>query len=122
MKRALLCVVMAFAMLASACYNHGVEEEGVFPGVTVLTLETADSRTSLGEKEGDTYPVYWSEGDRIALNGKRSEVADINTDNPKVANSRFGYSAGGSQSGRWQRRQQFLRPCQRLSEQQRGLL
>ena len=92
MKRALLCVVMAFAMLASACYNHGVEEEGVFPGVTVLTLETADSRTSLGEKEGDTYPVYWSEGDRIALNGKRSEVAEINPDNPKVANFTINYT------------------------------
>ena len=92
MKSALLCVVMAFAMLASACYNHGVEEEGVFPGVTVLTLETADSRTSLGEKDGDTYPVYWSEGDRIALNGKRSEVAEINPDNPKVANFIINYT------------------------------
>ena len=41
-------------------------------GQTVITVSTGDTKTSLGEKDGDTYPVYWSEGDKIALNGVAS--------------------------------------------------
>lgn len=39
-----------------------------------LRLHSAPlTRTVLGELSGDTYPVYWCEGDRIAVNGQRSE-------------------------------------------------
>lgn len=31
------------------------------------------TKTILGEPNGSSYPVYWCEGDRIAVNGKRSE-------------------------------------------------
>lgn len=31
------------------------------------------TKTILGEPDGSSYPVYWCEGDRIAVNGKRSE-------------------------------------------------
>ena len=46
----------------------------------LLTLSIIDTRTALGEKQGDTYPVYWSEGDRIAVNGVMSQEAVINSD------------------------------------------
>ena len=46
----------------------------------LLTLSINDTRTALGEKQGDTYPVYWSEGDRIAVNGVMSQEAVINSD------------------------------------------
>lgn len=31
------------------------------------------TKTILGEPDGSSYPVYWCEGDRIAVNGQRSE-------------------------------------------------
>lgn len=39
-----------------------------------LSLDSGTiTKTILGEPDGSSYPVYWCEGDRIAVNGKRSE-------------------------------------------------
>lgn len=52
------------------------------------------TKTILGEPDGSSYPVYWCEGDRIAVNGKRSEplhgIGDKVTD---ATFSVFGVSA-----------------------------
>lgn len=52
------------------------------------------TKTILGELDGSSYPVYWYEGDRIAVNGKRSEplhgIGDKVTD---ATFSVFGVSA-----------------------------
>ena len=53
--------------------------------VTKLQISLESTRTSLGEKVGDTYPVYWSEGDKISVNGEASSEAVINGDNRSVA-------------------------------------
>lgn len=37
-----------------------------------LIMPGGKTKTSLGLKDGDSYPVYWEEGDVITLNGKRS--------------------------------------------------
>ena len=47
---------------------------------TTITVSTAGSRTSLGAKQNNTYPVYWSEGDCIGVNGLKSQSVSINTD------------------------------------------
>ncbi len=39
---------------------------------TKLAISLEESRTQLGEKAGDVYPLYWSEGDKIAVNGVAS--------------------------------------------------
>ena len=49
--------------------------------VTELTIFTQPTRTSLGGKVDDTYPVYWSEGDRIVINGTLSEEAILDGEN-----------------------------------------
>ena len=54
-------------------------------GVTTITVTTPATRTSLGEKEGDTYPVYWSEGDQIVVNGRRSSEVVIDSSNRSCA-------------------------------------
>ena len=41
-------------------------------GGTELAISLEESRTQLGEKAGDVYPLYWSEGDKIAVNGVAS--------------------------------------------------
>ena len=49
--------------------------------VTELTISTQPTRTSLGGKVDDTYPVYWSEGDRIVINGTLSEEVILDGEN-----------------------------------------
>ena len=43
-------------------------------------LSIASTRTLFGEKAGDCYPVYWSEGDRIVVNGITSKEGAISSD------------------------------------------
>ena len=56
---------------------------------TVLTVSLGKTRTSMGGKVGDTYPVYWSEGDCIAVNGVLSNEAQIDADEPATATFKF---------------------------------
>ncbi len=52
---------------------------------TTLSVSLEPTRTALGAKEGDTYPLYWSEGDRIVINGVASENAAIDATNRSAA-------------------------------------
>ena len=56
-----------FACTTDATEDLGVQVNGADQTEIVLSLE--ESRTQLGEKVGDIYPLYWSEGDKIAVNG-----------------------------------------------------
>lgn len=47
---------------------------------TKLEVGLPGTRTVIGEKDGDTYPIYWSEGDKIAVNGVPSERVAIDAD------------------------------------------
>ena len=67
-------IVVAFA--AYSCVADATEDLGVQigngEGQTTLTLSLEESRTQLGEKADGIYPLYWSEGDVIAVNGQQS--------------------------------------------------
>ena len=71
--RFLLAVV---AMVALSCTTDTTEDLGVGlgnnGGLTEITLSLEASRTQLGEKAGDLYPLQWSEGDQISINGVAS--------------------------------------------------
>ena len=84
MKHLLLFASVAFLLIGCSA-DKTVDYIGVEDGATVLTLSIQSSRTSLGDKSGDTYPVYWSEGDRIAVNGILSEEAVIKAENASSA-------------------------------------
>ena len=60
--------VLAFSCVADATEDLGVKL-GNTNGLTEITISLEESRTQLGEKAGDVYPVVWSEGDAIAVNG-----------------------------------------------------
>ena len=54
----------------------------------VKTLQVAlptPTRTELGDKVDGKYPVFWSEGDVLAVNGKPTTNIAINSENPSVA-------------------------------------
>ena len=55
-----------------------------------LSVSLAETRTSLGEKSGNNYPVYWSEGDCIVVNGVKSQAAQINANNQASATFELG--------------------------------
>ena len=44
---------------------------------TTLTVALTQTRTSLGKPDGKNYPVYWSDGDKIVVNGQLSEEVEI---------------------------------------------
>ena len=77
MKRYLLGTLLcAFALIA--CQTNETIDNFGDNGSTTFTISTAATRTYLGEKEGDVYPIYWSEEDKIVVNGVPSEKIQIN--------------------------------------------
>ena len=81
MKNLAKIFMMVAALFAFACTTDVTEDLGVQlgdgAGQTTITLSLEESRTQLGEKAGDLYPLYWSEGDAIAANGFASNpIAD----------------------------------------------
>ena len=84
MKRHLLGTLLCAFALIGCQTNETIDNFGE-NGSTTFTISTAATRTYLGEKEGDVYPIYWSEGDHIVVNGNISEEAVINAKNPTSA-------------------------------------
>ena len=62
------------ALFAFSCTTDTTEDLSlsIKGGGTELAISLEESRTQLGEKAGDVYPLYWSEGDKIAVNGVAS--------------------------------------------------
>ena len=81
-------VILAGLMLVG-CQNFE-EQDVVGVDGRSLTVSLAETRTSLGAKEGTTYPVYWSEGDCIVVNGVKSQAAQINVNNQASASFELG--------------------------------
>ena len=79
--------LVAFTLLAVGCTTPSTDDSSNIANddVTSLTLSIQSTRTSLGEKVGDTYPVFWSEGDKISVNGIASNEAVISEENKAVA-------------------------------------
>ena len=74
-------LLVVTAISAVACSADIVDETTAVGNKTTISVSLQSTRTSLGEKGEESYPLYWSEGDRIAINGTSSEEAVINLDN-----------------------------------------
>ena len=82
-------VAVAALFVGVSCTTDTTEDLGVQvvgKGQTVITVSTGDGelRTSLGEKADGSYPIFWSEGDVLSLNGVASKSIEIK-DGGKVA-------------------------------------
>ena len=82
-------VTLILALLAVACQGDITTDKTIGGGISSLTISTPATRTYLGTKDSDTYPLYWSEGDRIVVNGVTSNEAVINPSNPSSASFTF---------------------------------
>ena len=76
-----LFVAVAFLFASFACTTDVTEDLGVQAGngagQTEILLSLEESRTQLGEKAGEVYPLYWSNGDKISVNGTESNALSV---------------------------------------------
>ena len=69
---AVVAGMFAFSCVTDATEDLGIEV-GKGGGKTQITVSLEESRTQLGERNADgKYPLYWSAGDQIAINGVAS--------------------------------------------------
>ena len=83
-----LAIAVLFA--GFACTTDATEDLGIevnqSKGTTEITLSLEESRTQLGEKADNTFPLYWSNGDKISVNGVESNTITVGE---KVATASF---------------------------------
>ena len=89
MKHYILSIlVLLFAAISSGCQTDvdiDSSDNGPRGALTSLTISLEESRISFGKKNGNSYPIYWSDGDKIVVNGVVSEEAIIDEENPACA-------------------------------------
>ncbi len=89
MKKYFAIFGIAAAVLVASCTREQLAPESpVFPaGKTVITLTTEMTKTTMGELSEGKRPVYWANGDKIAVNGVVSDpLADLD---PNSASASF---------------------------------
>ena len=70
-------MAVCVALFAFACATDPTEDRGVnvdVNGQVSLTISLEGTKTHLGTEVDGDYPLYWSEGDAIAVNGHASEA------------------------------------------------
>ena len=82
-------ILVVTAISAVACSADIVDETAAVGNKTTISVSLQSTRTSLGEKGENSYPLYWSEGDCIAINGICSEEANISLANRSSAQFTF---------------------------------
>ena len=75
MKTVTKLFVAVVALFAYSCVTDTTEDLGVkIDGQTTeIVLSLEESRIQLGDKANGLYPIYWSEGDQISVNGVASQ-------------------------------------------------
>ena len=61
-------------LFAFSCVQDTTEDLGHSATGTSVTVSLENSRTQLGAVADGVYPVYWSAGDQIAINGVASNA------------------------------------------------
>ena len=92
MKQLRLLASLLIATLTISCVQHnevGVKGETITISVS-LKNPTPNTKTSLGDKTDDgKYPILWSEGDKIVMNGKCSEDIELNNEDNRRGSFTF---------------------------------
>lgn len=77
MKNLTKLLLVIVALFAYSCTTVTTDDLGIELGggkATTIELSIESSRTQLGVKGEDIYPLYWSEGDQISVNGVASNA------------------------------------------------
>ena len=90
MKNLTKVLLALTTLLTFSCSTDAIDDiHSNKNSITSISITLEGTRTQLGEKVGENYPVYWSDGDRIAINGYCSHEANINTENKSCATFNF---------------------------------
>lgn len=73
MKKISMILGSALMMLTVGCTTDTTKEVINNDNKVIIGLSVDGTRTSLGDKTGTEYPVLWSAGDKVAVNGVASE-------------------------------------------------
>ena len=93
MKKIFIGLTSILATISCITYTTEdvrLNEQQSFVTESSITLSLESSRTQLGNKVGEGYPLYWSQGDKISANGVESAEAVIDTEDPSSATFNFG--------------------------------
>ncbi len=74
MKKQSIIFGLALAMLTVGCAKDATEDVAVKGNEVTIGVTADATRTSLGAKDGETYPVLWSKGDQVSVNGVASKT------------------------------------------------
>ena len=85
--KSFLKLLLLVGVVFTACQT---DKTATNEGVNSIELSIPHTRTSLGDKQDGVYPIYWSEGDRISVNGVASSEAVIDETDPSRAQFSFG--------------------------------
>ena len=88
MNRLYIIALVVISTIFVGC-QADLTNDNQIGGNNTLTLSISGSRTSLGEKVGDTYPICWCEEDKIAVNGIVSSSVQIDANEPSKATFEF---------------------------------
>ncbi|MBR1962647.1 MAG: hypothetical protein IKA26_06835, partial [Alistipes sp.] len=94
MKNLFKILLAVVALAVVGCTTDATEDLdtqfGGVDGQTTITLSLEESRTQLGTEVDGLYPLTWSKGDKISVNGVESGEAVIDSDNPASATFTIG--------------------------------
>ena len=92
-----LFLTSALVLMLAACAkeNQAPQSDSDLITVTIGATAQENSKVAIGQKDGDVYPVIWTAGDKIAVNGVASSEADIQS-NPAYAKFNVTVPAAGS--------------------------
>ena len=77
-------VLVAILVSFTACKKDIIEDINSTASEYQLTISLPETRTSLGSKKGEIYPVYWDVMDKIVANGNVSDYAKISDNQAKA--------------------------------------
>ena len=94
MKNLFKILLAVVALAVVGCTTDATEDLdtqfGGVDGQTAITLSLEESRTQLGTEVDGLYPLTWSKGDKISVNGVESGEAVIDSNNPASATFTIG--------------------------------
>ena len=92
MKNLTKIFMAVVALFAVSCVTDTTEDLGVNlgEGQTTISISLEESRTHLGTEVDGEYPLYWSKGDKIAVNGKASNALSEEYDGLQSATFKIG--------------------------------
>ena len=89
MKRFLSIICAITALTLTACQADKSLDSTISNDSNTITVSLEPTRTYLGEKQGDIYPIYWENDDHLCVNNTLSSSIAINPNNPSSAEFEF---------------------------------